>query len=82
MMHIPFTLQFINLLAALLLLIAFAMLTQRRILSLINLFAMQGAVLALSTFVVAIQPTSTICITPPALPCCSRCCCCPGCCTA
>ena len=53
MMHIPFTLQFINLLAALLLLIAFAMLTQRRILSLINLFAMQGAVLALSTFVVA-----------------------------
>jgi len=53
MMPIPFTLQFINLLAALLLLIAFAMLTQRRILSLINLFALQGAVLALSTFVVA-----------------------------
>jgi hydrogenase-4 component E len=52
-MQIPFTLQFINLLAALLLLIAFAMLTQRRILSLINLFAIQGAVLALSTFVVA-----------------------------
>ncbi|MBI5889623.1 MAG: formate hydrogenlyase [Nitrosomonadales bacterium] len=48
-----FTLQFINLLAAILLLIAFAMLTQRRILSLINLFALQGAVLALSTFVVA-----------------------------
>jgi len=48
-----FTLQFINLLAALLLLIAFAMLTQRRILSLINLFAFQGAVLSLSTFVVA-----------------------------
>jgi hydrogenase-4 component E len=53
MMQMPFTLQFINLLAALLLLIAFAMLTQRRILSLINLFALQGAVLALSTFVVA-----------------------------
>jgi hydrogenase-4 component E len=52
-MQIPFALQFINLLAALLLLIAFAMLTQRRILSLINLFAWQGAVLALSTFVVA-----------------------------
>ena len=52
-MQIPFSLQFINLLAALLLLIAFAMLTQRRILSLINLFALQGAVLALSTFVVA-----------------------------
>ena len=52
-MQMPFTLQFINLLAALLLLIAFAMLTQRRILSLINLFALQGFVLALSTFVVA-----------------------------
>lgn len=52
-MQPSFTLQFINLLAALLLLIAFAMLTQRRILSLINLFALQGAVLALSTFVVA-----------------------------
>jgi hydrogenase-4 component E len=52
-MPMTYTLQFINLLAALLLLIAFAMLTQRRILSLINLFAWQGAVLALSTFVVA-----------------------------
>ncbi|MDO8988670.1 MAG: formate hydrogenlyase [Sideroxyarcus sp.] len=52
-MHIPFTLQIINLLAALLLLIAFAMLAQRRILSLINLFAWQGALLALSTFIVA-----------------------------
>ena len=47
------TLQFINLLAALLLLVVFAMLAQRRILSLINLFAWQGALLALSTFVVA-----------------------------
>ncbi len=52
-MHMPFTLQLINLLAALLLLIAFGMLAQRRILTLINLFAWQGAVLALSTFVVA-----------------------------
>ncbi len=52
-MQIPLTLQFINLLASLLLLIVFAMLAQRRILSLINLFAWQGAVLALSTFVVA-----------------------------
>jgi hydrogenase-4 component E len=52
-MQIPLNLQFINLLAALLLLIAFAMLSQRRILSLINLFAVQGFVLALSTFVVA-----------------------------
>lgn len=39
--------------AALLLLIAFAMLSQRRILSLINLFAMQGFVLSVSTAVVA-----------------------------
>ncbi|BBP06053.1 hypothetical protein TPL01_29430 [Sulfuriferula plumbiphila] len=48
-----FTGQLINFLAALLLLIAFAMLSQRRILSLIHLFAWQGFVLALSTTVVA-----------------------------
>jgi len=52
-MQNPLTLQFINLLAALLLLIVFAMLSQRRILSLINLFAWQGLVLSVSTFVVA-----------------------------
>jgi hydrogenase-4 component E len=52
-MSMSYTLQFVNLLAALLLLIAFAMLTQRRILSLIKLFALQGFVLALSTFIVA-----------------------------
>lgn len=46
--------QLINLLAALLLLIAFAMLSQRRVLSLINLFAWQGLVLTISTLVVAI----------------------------
>src|SRR3977135_2653213 len=45
--------QVINLLAALLLLLAFAMLSQRRILSLINLFAAQGFVLFLSTTLVA-----------------------------
>ncbi len=49
----PYSIQIINLLASLLLLIAFAMLSQRRILSLINLFAWQGLVLSLSTFVVA-----------------------------
>jgi hydrogenase-4 component E len=49
----PFIVQFINLLAALLLLIVFAMLAQRRILSLIKLFAWQGALLTLSTAVVA-----------------------------
>ena len=52
-MHIPLPLQFVNLLASMLLLIVFAMLGQRRILSLINLFALQGALLALSTFIVA-----------------------------
>jgi hydrogenase-4 component E len=45
--------QLINLGAAALLLLAFAMLSQRRILSLINLFAAQGLVLALSTALVA-----------------------------
>jgi hydrogenase-4 component E len=49
----PLSLQLINLMAALLLLIAFAMLSQRRILSLIYLFAWQGAVLAANTFIVA-----------------------------
>jgi hydrogenase-4 component E len=52
-MNLPFSAQLINLFAALLLLLAFAMLTQRRILSLINLFGIQGFVLVLSTCVVA-----------------------------
>src|SRR2546425_2461527 len=45
--------QVVNLLAAFLLLLAFAMLAQRRVLSLIHLFAWQGAALALSTAIVA-----------------------------
>ena len=52
-MDLPLHAQLINLCAALLLLLAFAMLTQRRILSLVNLFAAQGVVLVLSTLVVA-----------------------------
>ena len=44
--------QFVNLLGALLLMMAFAMISQRRILSLIYLFTMQGATLALATAVV------------------------------
>ena len=52
-MNLPFHAQLINLCAALLLVLAFAMLTQRRIVSLINLFAAQGFVLALSMLVVA-----------------------------
>ncbi|MFZ5556548.1 MAG: formate hydrogenlyase [Pseudomonadota bacterium] len=45
-------LQIINLLAALLLLLAFAMLSQRRILSLIHLFTLQGATLVTATAMV------------------------------
>jgi hydrogenase-4 component E len=49
----PLSAQLINLMAALLLLIAFAMLSQRRIQSLIYLFAWQGAVLSVNSIVVA-----------------------------
>ena len=45
--------QLINLCAALMLLLGFAMLSQRRILSLINLFMMQGMALLASTLIVA-----------------------------
>jgi hydrogenase-4 component E len=53
-MSLPFTSQLIDLMAALLLLIAFAMVSQRRILRLIHLFALQGLVLSINTFIVAI----------------------------
>ena len=49
----PLGAQLINLFAAVLLLLAFAMLAQRRVVTLIDLFAAQGLVLALSTGVVA-----------------------------
>ena len=52
-MNIPLWAQLINLLAAVLLLLAFAMLAQRRVLTLINLFAAQGFALACSTAIVA-----------------------------
>jgi len=45
--------QLINLFAALLLLLAFAMLSQRKILSLIHLYTLQGAALVAATAVVA-----------------------------
>jgi hydrogenase-4 component E len=45
--------QLVNLLASVMLLLAFAMLAQRRIISLINLFAAQGFTLFLSTALVA-----------------------------
>jgi hydrogenase-4 component E len=49
----PVAPQLINLFASVLLLLAFAMLAQRRVVSLIDLFAAQGLTLALSTAVVA-----------------------------
>ena len=52
-MSTPFPAQIVNVLAAFLLLIAFAMLSQRRVLTLIKLFAWQGAALAVSTAIVA-----------------------------
>lgn len=45
--------QIIHLCAALLLLLSFVMLVQRRLLSLVTLFGWQGAILAISTLVVA-----------------------------
>ena len=44
--------QFVNLLGAMLLMLAFAMISQRRIVSLIHLYTMQGATLVLATAVV------------------------------
>ena len=52
-MEIPLLAQLVNVLAAFLLLIAFAMLSQRRVLTLIKLLAWQGAALATSTAIVA-----------------------------
>ena len=50
---IPLSAQLINLFASVILLLAFAMLAQRRVLQLVNLFALQGATLGVSTLVVA-----------------------------
>ncbi len=47
--------QLIDLFAALMLLMAFAMLAQRRLMALIGLFALQGALLAANTAVVALS---------------------------
>jgi hydrogenase-4 component E len=49
----PFDIQLLNLLAALLLLLSFAMLAQRRIVTLVNLLAVQGALLFLATLLLA-----------------------------
>ena len=53
MTHLPLDLQLLNACAALMLLLSFAMLSQRRVVSLVNLYATQGAVLAATTLIVA-----------------------------
>ncbi len=50
---LPFDLQLLNACAALLLLVSFSMLAQRRIVTLINLLALQGAILYLATMLLA-----------------------------
>src|SRR4029450_5751651 len=52
-----FAAQLINLFAAVMLMLAFAMLSQRRILSLIHLFTLQGVTLVAATAVVGYAPT-------------------------
>jgi len=51
---IPLSGQVIHLCAAIMLLLGFAMLSQRRVLTLINLFMLQGLVLFVSTLIVAL----------------------------
>jgi hydrogenase-4 component E len=53
MTHTSFDLQLLNACAALLLLLSFAMLSQRRVVTLVNLLAVQGALLAVATLLLA-----------------------------
>ena len=53
MAGVPLDLQLLNLCAALLLLLSFAMLSQRRIVNLVNLLALQGTVLFIATLLIA-----------------------------
>jgi hydrogenase-4 component E len=53
MAQIPFDHQLLDACAALMLLLSFAMLSQRRIVSLVNLYAIQGGALAAATLLVA-----------------------------
>ena len=57
----PLATQLINLFAAVILMLAFAMISQRRILSLIHLFTLQGVALVAATAVVGY-------VTAPAAP--------------
>ncbi|WP_301103081.1 formate hydrogenlyase [Propionivibrio sp.] len=56
---IPLSSQVINLCAAIMLLLGFAMLAQRRVLTLINLFMLQGLVLFISTLIVALTTSQS-----------------------
>ncbi|HLY53641.1 MAG TPA: hypothetical protein VKQ31_11565 [Steroidobacteraceae bacterium] len=49
----PLDLQLLNMCAALLLLLSFAMLAQRRVVNLVNLLALQGALLLIATLLIA-----------------------------
>ena len=53
MTALPWDLQLLNTLAALLLLLSFAMLSQRRIVALVDLLALQGALLCIATLLLA-----------------------------
>ena len=53
MAGVSLDLQLLNLCAALLLLLSFAMLSQRRIVNLVNLLALQGTVLFIATLLIA-----------------------------
>ena len=53
MTAVPFDLQLLNLCAALLLLLSFAMLAQRRLVTLVNLLAVQGALVCIATLLLA-----------------------------
>lgn len=53
MSHLSFDMQLLNTFAALLLLSSFAMLSQRRVVTMVNLFALQGTLLGLATLLLA-----------------------------
>src|SRR5438477_106995 len=59
MTALPFDLQIINALSALFLLLAFAMLTQRRVVGLVNRLAIQGALLCAATLLLAYRTGQT-----------------------
>jgi hydrogenase-4 component E len=63
----PFDLQLLNACAAILLLLSFAMLAQRRIVTLVNLLALQGVMLCIATLLLAWRTGQTHLYTSAAL---------------